>query len=211
MKLRGKAALITGSCGRGMGRSTALLLAREGANIVLNYGTHRKGPAMEERAHAIAEAVADFGARAIVHEADTRDEQEVKSMVDAACAEFGQVDILVDNAGGDFICRDYTKLEFGQWKDVLAVEIGGAFLTMKYTVPGMRTRRWGRVVHVGMEGVFRHPGAPAPGYCLGKAARSWMTEAFGPREIKNGVARAVGRSTRTGVSRHCGANRISVL
>jgi len=187
VRFGGKTALITGSCGQGMGRSTALRLARDGANVVLNYGTHRRGPEMQARARAIAEAIAKLGSRAIVQEADTRDEQQIKAMVEAACTEFGQVDILVNNAGGDFVCRDYTKLDLGEWKDVLAVEIDGAFLTMKHTVPGMRTRRWGRVVHIGLEGVFRHPGAPAPGYCLGKAARSWMTEAFGPRELKNGV------------------------
>ena len=190
MRLGGKTALITGSCGRGMGRSTALRLARDGANVVLNYGTHRRGPEMQAemqaRAHAIAEAIVELGSRAIVQEADTRDEQQIKAMVEAACKEFGQVDILVNNAGGDWVMDDYTKLDLGHWKDVLAAEIDGAFLTMKYTVPGMRARRWGRVVHIGLEGVDCMR-APAPSYCLGKAARSWMAEAFGPREIKNGV------------------------
>jgi len=189
MELEGRTALITGSCGEGMGRSTALRLAREGADIVLNYGTHRCGQEVQTRADRIAEVVRRLGGRAIVQQADTTDEQQVKAMVEAACKEFGQVDILVNNAGGDWDVRDYTEISLDHWKAVLSAEIDGAFLTMKHIVPGMRERRWGRIINIGLDRVLclRDMKGVAPDYCLGKAARAWMTTAFGVEELSKGI------------------------
>jgi 3-oxoacyl-[acyl-carrier protein] reductase len=189
MELKGRTALITGSCGEGMGRSTALRLAHEGANIVLNYGTHRRGQEVQAHANRIAEAVRGLGGQAIVQQADTTNEQQVKAMVGAACKEFGQVDILVNNAGGDWDVRDYTDISFEHWKTVLSAEIDGAFLMMKHIVPGMRKRQWGRIIHIGLDGILRSDGMSglAPDYCLGKAARAWMTTAFGVQELSKGI------------------------
>ena len=150
MELKGKTALITGSCGKGMGRSTALRLGREGANVVLNYGTNRAGPKAEAEARRTAEAITELGGQAIIQKADTTDEAQVKAMVAAACAEFGQVDILVNNAGGEWDAKDYTEIEIDRFRKVLAAEIDGAFLMMKHVVPGMRERRWGRIVHISL-------------------------------------------------------------
>ena len=189
MGLKGKTALITGSCGKGMGRSTALRLAREGTNIVLNYGTRRDGAEVEADAARIADAIAQLGGRAIVQKADTSDEQQVKAMVEAACAEFGQVDILVNNAGGAWDAKDYTEIDIGHFRKTLAAEIDGAFLTMKHVVPGMRERRWGRIIHISLTFALWMDSVEgmAPDYCLGKAARSWMTMAFGAQEFKHGI------------------------
>jgi len=185
--LQGKVALITGSCGSGVGCSTALRLAREGASIVLNYGTARPAHEMREQADRISEAIKSFGSRAIVCEADTRDEDQVRKTVEAANTAFGKVDILVNNAGGSWDMCDCTGIDLGQWRSTLAAEIDGTMLTMKHVLPGMRKQKWGRVIHIGLEGVFRHPNDMAPAYCLGKAARSWMAEAFAPRDFRNGI------------------------
>jgi 3-oxoacyl-[acyl-carrier protein] reductase len=189
MKLTGKTALITGSCGEGMGRSTALRLAREGANIVLNYGTHRCSEEIQNHAEKIAETIRELGGQAIIQPANTTDEQQVKAMIDAACREFGSVDILVNNAGGDWNTRDYTDIPLEHWRSVLSAEIDGAFLTMKYVVPDMRKRQWGRIVHIGMSGTLTMEGTAglAPDYCLGKAVRGWMTRAFGLQEFGSGI------------------------
>jgi 3-oxoacyl-[acyl-carrier protein] reductase len=189
MELRGRVALITGSCGEGMGRSTALRLAREGANIVLNYGTHRRGQDIQAHAERIAEAIRGFGGRAIIQQADTTSEQQTKAMVEAVLKEFGQVDVLVNNVGGDWEIRDYTDISFEHWKAVLSAEIDSVFLMMKYIVPNMREHRWGRIVHIGLDGVLRLDSMKgvAPDYCLGKAARAWMTTAFGMQELSKGI------------------------
>jgi len=189
VELSEKTALITGSCGEGMGRSAALRLARDGANIVLNYGTHRRGQGVKKSAARVAEAVEKLGGRALVQEADTTYEAQVQGMVDAACREFGQVDILVNNAGGDWNVRDYTQIPIDHWRSVLAAEVDGAFLSMKHVMPGMRERGWGRVIHIGLSGALRMGSTAhvAPDYCLGKAARAWLTTAFGLQEYPKGI------------------------
>lgn len=189
MELKGKTALITGSCGEGMGRSTALRLAREGANIVLNYGTYSKGEEIQNHAEEIAKTIGELGGQAIIQPADTTDEQQVKAMVESAYGKFGSIDILINNAGGGWNTVDYTEIPLEQWKAVLSSEIDGAFLTMKYIVPGMRQNEWGRIVHIGMSGTANMEGIAwlAPDYCLGKAVRGWMTKAFGLQEYGKGI------------------------
>ncbi|MFC1734568.1 SDR family NAD(P)-dependent oxidoreductase [Candidatus Hydrogenedentota bacterium] len=188
MTLKDRTALITGSCGEGMGRSAALRLAREGVNIVLNYGTQRRGAEMSDSAEKIATALEKLGGQVITCEADTRSEEEVARMIEIARKKFGHVDILINNAGGAWQIRDYTEIDLAHWKEVLSAEIDGAFLTMKHIVPGMRERGWGRVIHLGLSGALGIEGVHgAPDYCLGKAARSWMTTAFGMPELKKGI------------------------
>ncbi|MCH8868387.1 MAG: SDR family NAD(P)-dependent oxidoreductase, partial [Chloroflexi bacterium] len=85
MRLEGKTALITGS-GRNIGRATALALAKEGANIVVNARSNR------EEAEAVAQEVRDLGVGAIVALADVSDSVQVENMVSKAVAEFGKVD-----------------------------------------------------------------------------------------------------------------------
>lgn len=193
MGIEGRTALVTGSCGEGMGRSIALRLAREGAKVVLNYGTARRtkrqaGQAAE-RAERVAEAVGELGGEAMIQRADTRDEGQVSAMVRAAEERFGPVDVLIANAGSDWKQRDYTDAPLDEWRSALQAEIDGAFLTMKHVAPGMRERGWGRIVLLGMRQTLHMEVPPwlAPDYCLGKAARAWMAEAFWAGEFEHGV------------------------
>ena len=183
MMCEGKVAVVTGAAGKGIGRSIALTLAREGAKVVVNYRTS------EESAKAVVEHIASRGASAVAVQADVSDEDGCKKLVEAACEKFGQVDILVNNAGGGWEIRDYTDIPLDDWKAVLAGEIGSTFLLMKHVAPGMRQRRWGRIIHLGMGGVlgYRSVKGLAPDYCLGKAARAWMTRAFGLDEFASGI------------------------
>ncbi len=182
-----RTAIVTGACGSGMGRSTALCLAREGANVVLNYGTYRRGAERRALGEKIAAAVERLGGRALVYEADTKDETQVAAMVSATRAQFGPVDILINNAGGPFRIGDFTDIPLEEWKDVLAAEIDAPYLLMKHTLPAMRERGWGRVIHIGAEDSLHVPNGSAPDYFLGKAARGWMTVAFAPRDEAHGI------------------------
>ncbi len=190
MHLEGKVALITGSTGDGMGRSTALTLAMNGADIVLNHGTFHKDAKAARTAKKVAQAIEDMGRRVIVAKADTRKDDEVAAMVKQATDEFGKIDILVNNASSAWDPRDYTEIDHEHWQEVLAAQIDGAFLTMKYIVPGMRERGWGRIIHVALSGVLGMESMShlAPDYCLGKAVRAWMTTAFGLQEFKKGIS-----------------------
>ncbi|MCC6698351.1 MAG: SDR family oxidoreductase [Candidatus Hydrogenedentes bacterium] len=189
MKLIGKTVLITGSCSEGMGRSTALRLGREGANIILNYGTHRTGVEVQEEAGRVAAAIRELGGQAIVVEANTTSEQDVVALVRAAQNSFGPIDILVNNAGGDWTVRDLTEIDFDHWRKVLAAEVDATFLLLRSVLPDMRQRRWGRIIHISMDGALRLQtmAQRAPDYCLGKAVRSWMATAWGLQEFDSGI------------------------
>ncbi len=189
MGLSGRVALVTGSTGDGMGRSIALSLAHEGAHVVLNYGTHRRGEEAEAAARNVAQAVRAVGVRAIVVKADTRDEVQVSEMLERTMVELGAVDVLVNNAGGAWEPKDYAAIPVDHWRHVLEAEIDGAFLLMKHVVPGMRQRRWGRIVNIGLQSAMSLPGIgnmPLD-YALGKAARAWLTSVLSPEEFRHGV------------------------
>jgi NAD(P)-dependent dehydrogenase (short-subunit alcohol dehydrogenase family) len=183
--LRGHVALVTGSTGEGMGRSTALTLAREGADIVLNTGTNRR----TKRAAnwRLLKAVESFGVRAILVEAKTSDGPAVRSMFTKARRELGPVDILVNNAGGRWDPRsDIVKVDDDFWQTVLRAEIDGMFHTIKTALPDMRKRGWGRIINLGMERSEEFMEPPYD-YTVGKIARHGLTRILSEVEMPHGV------------------------
>ena len=177
-----RVALIAGGAGL-IGRSTAMTLAREGAKIVVNYR------ASEERVHSLVRHIQSAGGEAKAMQADVTRQQDVQRLVAETEAAFGGIDILVNCAGGDWTIRDYTEIEPDHWRAVLADEIDSTLLLLKHVVPGMRQRRWGRIIHLGMDRVTRLNSVQdvGPDYCIGKVARSWMTTAMGPGELGHGI------------------------
>lgn len=183
--LQGRVALVTGSTGDGMGRSTALTLAREGADLVLNTGTNRRTKASANR--RLLEAIESFGGRAILVEADTTKGSAVRAMFSRAKRELGPVEILVNNAGGLWDPRaDLTKVDDGFWQGVLRAEIDGMFHTIKTALPDMRRRRWGRIVNLGMERSEEFMEPPYD-YTVGKIARHGLTRILSEVEMPRGV------------------------
>ena len=184
MELENRVALVTGASGRGMGRSIALTLAREGADVVVNFEKRR------ERAERVAQAIESSGRRALLHQADVRDPHAVEAMVRAVEAHFGRLDIVVCSAGGPWEPRDITEIAPEQWRATLAEEIDSAYGLLRAALPGMRSRGWGRVVLIGGlhadDWRFGPPDAPLD-YPLGKAARHWLARTLGPRELPRGV------------------------
>ena len=144
--LSGKEAVVTGTS-RGLGQYFGRALARAGADLVIT--SRDKSRLVEFR-----QEIKALGRRALPVRLDVLKEDDIEDMVRVAVEEYGKIDILVNNAGGDWATRDYTDIPLDHWKAVLSAEIDGAFLTMKYVVPGMRKRQWGRVVHIGMSAVF---------------------------------------------------------
>ncbi len=178
-------ALVTGSTGQGMGRSTALTLARDGADVVLNYGTNRATKEAENR--KLVEAVRSFDVRALVVPADTTKGAEVRALFTRAKEELGPIDILVNNAGGRWtMTRDLTRVDDEYWQSVLRAEIDGMFHTIKAALPDMRRRKWGRIVNLGMERSEEFTGPPYD-YTVGKIARHGLTRILSEVEIPHGV------------------------
>lgn len=195
MSLKGRTAIITGSTSTGMGRSTALRLAKEGANIVLNYGTHRDysshvaGTDARARAEVVAEQVRKLGGQVIINESDTRSEADTVRMVEETMEAFGSIDILVLAAGGSWSPRDLEKITHEHWRDVIEAEIDAQWLALKYILPIMRKQKWGRIVTFSMNGAVTRKTTKdtAIDYIIGKNARTWMALAVGNDEFDNGI------------------------
>ncbi|MBI3921831.1 MAG: 3-oxoacyl-[acyl-carrier-protein] reductase [Armatimonadetes bacterium] len=135
-----RVAIVTGSS-RGIGRAIALELARGGHHIVVNCKSNL-GAAQEVQEEAMS-----CGVRALVVQADVTVEADVKSLVEATCAELGRIDVLVNNAG---VLQD-TFLAFmseQQWDTVLDVNLKSAFLCSKHASKVMAKQRWGRIINI---------------------------------------------------------------
>ena len=149
-RLDGRVALITGAS-RGFGRATAMLLAREGADIVLNYR------AAEDDARATAAEVEQAGRRSVLIQADVADPQQADSLGRRALDEFGRVDVLVNNAGVMDV-HPFATEDPAQWHTMINVNIMGTLVLTRAVLPAMIERRQGRIIclssqlgHVGGE------------------------------------------------------------
>lgn len=179
-----KVALVTGSTGEGMGRSIAFTLAREGAKVVLNYGTAHPNNVLAA-AKVLAE-VRSLGGKGYAIKADTRVEGEVEAMINGVITLYGQLDFLICNAGSDWSQTDVTDVDHDHWRAVTGAEIDGLFLCVKYSLPHMRKTQSGRIIALGMAGA-EHWSGPPYDYILGKSARSSFIKSLAAQEIKNGI------------------------
>lgn len=137
--LRGKAALVTGA-GSGIGRAVALTLARSGAAVGV---VDVEG----DRAEQVAAEVEGLGARALAAVADVRDPQAVRLTVASVLDSLGSLDVLVNNAGLQYVCAVHEFPE-EKWDLLIGVMLTGTFLCTKYALPSMMARKWGRIVNI---------------------------------------------------------------
>lgn len=149
--LEGKIALVTGSS-RGIGRSIALALAREGADVAVNYR------ARADAARDVTETIATMGRRSIAVKADVGEPEECAALVDATLEGLGAVDILVNNAGiwrGSIV--EEVKPE--TLESLVATNVKGAFFITGRVVKHMKEAGWGRIINVSsVIGVRGYPG-----------------------------------------------------
>ena len=170
MLLSGKVALVTGAS-RGLGRGIALELAREGADVVVNY--REQG----EKALEVARGIEALGRRSLVVKADVSDGKEVLAMRDMVVAEFkGGVDILVNNAGIHHHLKSW-EIDEEEWRHIMAVNVDGAFLCAKAFTPHMRVRKWGRIINISSSDAFTGTDHEAH-YGTSKAALLGFTRAL---------------------------------
>lgn len=178
MSCEGKVALITGAAGSGMGRSIALTLAREGANVVVNYRTS------EESAKAIVNYIESRGGSAITVQADIFKADGCKKLVDAAVDGFNQVDICIVGPGGGWHPEPIDRLDPTAALEDVHHEIAPLFYLMPLVLPDMYKRKWGRLI-----GIALHPTNLPPAYCynVGKAARAQVLLLAQDQAWPNGV------------------------
>ncbi len=181
MSLEGRVALITGSTGRGMGRSIALTLARDRADVALNYETR------PERAERMRAQLQSMGRRASLHQADVATEEGARSVFEGAVRELGRVDILVLSAGGAWQARDIVETPPEHWRRVLAEEVHAPLYLIPLALPAMRNRGWGRIVLIGGYDADDFREEWPLDYPLGKTARHWLTRTLARSELKHGI------------------------
>lgn len=159
-KLAGKAALVTGG-GRGIGRGIVLELARQGADVAINY---RRDAAAAEQTAADVRAL---GRRAILLQADVSVWEQVQAMAVDAVAQLGRIDIAVANSGVASRFQTVADLDPAEWRRVTATDLDGAFFTAKACIPHLTAAR-GTMIFISSIGADMAAAGGAP-YHAGKA------------------------------------------
>jgi 3-oxoacyl-[acyl-carrier protein] reductase len=176
--LTGKTALITGGS-RGIGRAAALSLAAAGCDIAINYLKS------EQEAASICHAIEKLGRRARAVRADVSHAKEVNLLMDTVLSDLGRVDILVNNAGIN-PTRPFLELDLDDWNRTIATNLTSAFLASQAVVPGMRQRRWGRLIFISSVAA-QTGGVIGPHYAASKAGMLGLMHSYASLLAKEGV------------------------
>jgi len=178
INLSGRVALVTGAS-RGIGRAIAAALGNAGSAVAVNY--HERA----QEAASVVDRIGAMGGRAIAVGADVSVTQAVADLVTRIEAGLGPIDILVNNAG-IAIPRGLDDLGEEDFDRSIAVNLKSAFLCTKAVLPGMRTRRWGRIVNIS-SGAARGAGVIGVHYNASKAGLEGLTRGYAARLAKEGV------------------------
>lgn len=139
MRLQNKVTLITGS-GSGIGKSSALLFAREGATVIVN-------DLLEDKGQATVQEIQAAGGQAVFVQADVTNPDSVKAMVDTVMSRYGRIDVLFNNAGISGVGAIH-EVEPEAWDRVMSINIRGVFLPSKYVLPHMMERKEGSIINM---------------------------------------------------------------
>ena len=139
IEFKGKVALITGAS-RGIGRAIAIELAKNGANIAINYNSNLKS------AKETQKLVNKTGVKSEIIKADVSKEKSIKLLIKQTEKKLGPIDLLVTNAGIALLSKDPLKLDYKIWKKTMATNVDGTLLPIKEVLPGMIKRKYGRIV-----------------------------------------------------------------
>jgi len=179
----GKVALVTGA-GIRIGRSIALRLAAEGADVAVNYSKSKA------EAEAVAAEIAALGRRGVPMRADVTKRAEVRKLFASIDKEFGRLDILVNNAGIFFPAK-FEEITDEQWDRIQDTNLRSQFLCCQAAVPMMRRMGGGRIVNISSLGGFL-AWPQYTHYCVSKAGSIMLTKclaaALGPEILVNSVA-----------------------
>src|SRR5512132_2338377 len=176
--LASRIALVTGAS-RGIGKAIALALAEGGANVAVNY-RERKAEAEET-----ATAIKALGRKAAAFQADVSNAKAVANLIRQVETALGPIDILVNNAGVA-VRRNLDELTEEDFDRTIATNLKSAFLCTHAVFPGMRARRWGRIINIS-SGAARGAGVVGAHYNASKAGMEGLTRGYAARLAKDGV------------------------
>ncbi|MDP9381478.1 MAG: 3-oxoacyl-ACP reductase FabG [Chloroflexota bacterium] len=174
MALDGKVALVTGS-DSGIGQAIAVTLAREGADIIINYHTDEQG------AQNTRQQVEGTGRRAVVVQADLIDPNSIRQMFERARSELGPVDILINNAGVG--AGNLTEGSLEDWETVINTNLRGSWLCAKEAAQDMQERGWGRIINISSV-AGKQPGGI---YSVSKAGVDMLTRGLAQELTPKGI------------------------
>ena len=182
-QLEGQAAVVTGAAKR-IGRSIALRLAADGADVVVNYATSKA------EAETLVGEIQACGRRSIAIQGDVSHRENVQKLFRAAESEFGRVDILVNNAGTFFPAK-FDELTEAQWDHIMNVNLKSQFLCAQAAAPIMKRQGRGRIINLSsLGGILAWP--KYMHYCVSKAGVIMLTRclarALAPEILVNSVA-----------------------
>jgi 3-oxoacyl-[acyl-carrier protein] reductase len=180
MFLTGQVALITGASS-GIGRATAVAMAREGARVAVNYLKNQKG------AEETVEAISKAGGEAVAIRADVTRQVEVQSLVAEVRKQFGRIDILLNNAGDLIARRTLVDMTEEYWDQIMDLNLKSVFLCTQAVWEEMAARKSGIVINVSSI-AGRNGGGPGAGaYATAKGALITYTKSLAKELIPHGI------------------------
>ena len=179
MRLEGKTAIITGGAS-GLGKATALMFAKERADVVIVDISADDGA-------RLAAEIEQSGGAALAIACDVSDETQVERAVTATLSRFGKIDILVNNAGVNAVGDEtITSLRCAEWNRVFNVNAKGVFLCCQYAIPAMKAQKQGSIVNVASNGaLYGTDGGHA--YRASKAALFSLTRTLAVELASNNI------------------------
>lgn len=178
MLLQDKIAVVTGAS-RGIGRGTALALAREGAMVIVNYNGSK------ERADEVVAEIEEEGGKAVAIQCNVSDFEQAKEFFAGIIKEYGRIDILVNNAG---ITRDnlIMKMSEEEFQDVIQTNLAGVFNGIKFVTRPMMKQRAGRIINMAsVSGITGNMGQA--NYSASKAGVIGLTKATAKELSSRGI------------------------
>lgn len=177
LSVKDKVTIVTGG-GRGIGRATAVLFAREGAKVVV---TARTSDEIEE----VAREIEGFGGTAVAIQTDITVEDDVKRLIKETESALGAVDILINNAGM-LKLAPIVETTTDMWDEILSVNLRAVLIACREVLPGMMARRSGRIINVGsMAG--RRGYAEQGAYCASKHGLVGLSKVIALETQKYGI------------------------
>jgi 3-oxoacyl-[acyl-carrier protein] reductase len=173
-----RVALVTGAS-RGIGRAVALALGECGAKIAVNFRSRT------HEAEAVVAAIEARGGKAVAVAADVSVAAAVETMLATVAAQLGPVDLLINNAGVA-IHRNIDDLSEADFDQTIATNLKSAFLCTRAVIPGMRERRFGRIVNIS-SGAARGAGVVGVHYNASKAGLEGLTRGYAARLARYGI------------------------
>lgn len=174
MKLEGKVGIITGAS-RGIGAATAILFAKEGASVVIDYFVSDYEPDAKENALKIKSEIEAFGGTALIFHCDVRDESQIQAMISETLKEYGKIDFLVNNAAVviDATVNDRTSDNWNQTVDTCLL---GTYLCLKFVSPHMSDG--GSIINASSTNAINYPNPESMDYDAAKAGIFTLTKNF---------------------------------